>query len=167
MRFLSEADARRWAVRYAREGDERGLPLVPAPDHAGSLRVVFENWPGHRHFYLAQELVRALNHFNECLLWVTQAGVWPSNENLHVYYRLRQSYQDYSLVHERPAALALKHEAVDLTSLLHLGMLFGWDMYLVTSHDYGRVFVSHDGWVELSEATPIVIPALQQTTMQE
>jgi hypothetical protein len=39
-------------------------------------------------------------------------------------------------------------------------MLFGWDMYLVTSHDYGRVFISHDGWIQFSEVTPQVTTEL-------
>jgi hypothetical protein len=160
MRFITEEDARRWAVRFARENSERGLPVVPAPEHKGELRYVFEDVGDHSYFALAQAVIRSLEYFDECLLWVTQTGVWPSNENLQLYYRFRQSYGDQSLVHEKPAALLLRHEAVDLTTLVHLGMLFGWDMYLVTSHDYGRVFISHDGWIQFSEVTPQVTTEL-------
>ena len=161
MRFVTEEDARRWAVRFAREDSERGLPRVPAPGHTGELRYVFEDSGAHGYFALAQAVVRSLEHFDECLLWVTQTGVWPSNENLQLYYRFRQSYGDQCLVRERPAAMLLRHEAVELTSLVHLGMLFGWDMSLVTSHDHGRVFISHDGWIQFSEATPQVTAQLR------
>ena len=160
MRFFSDEHAKVWAARFAKTGDPRGLPVVPSPEHEAQLRHVFENDAGYKYFAFAQEAVRALDYFDECLLWVTQTGVWPSNENLHLYYRVRQSYGEHSLVHERPAVLALRHEIVDLTSLVHLGMLFGWDMYLVTSHDFGRVFVSHDGWMQLSEATTNVVGTL-------
>jgi hypothetical protein len=44
----------------------------------------------------------------------------------------------------------MQHEEVDLITFVHLGMMFGWDMYLVTSHDYGRAFISHDGFFEVS-----------------
>lgn len=158
MRFITADEARAWLSRLPAL-DASGLPLVPAPGHA-TLKVPFEHEPAQRIFVLAQDLVDALGHFDECLLWVTQTGVWPSNENLHLYYRLRSSYADVHLVDEKPAVRALRHEASDLVSLVHLGMLFGWDMLLLTSHDYGRVFVSHDGWFQLSEATPTVIPRL-------
>jgi hypothetical protein len=29
--------------------------------------------------------------FEECLLWVTQSGIWASSENLHLFYRVRES----------------------------------------------------------------------------
>jgi hypothetical protein len=160
MRFLTENEARTWAARFARNDDTRGIPVVPAREHQGKLRYPFENLAGYRYFSLAQNAVRCLDYFDECLLWITQVGVWPSNENLHIYYRLRESYGDRFLVTEKPAVVCLRHESVDLTSLVHLGMLFGWDMFLVTSHDFGRVFISHDGWMQLSEATPNVLLTL-------
>ena len=158
---MTNEEARTWASRLLSPDDSSLYPQVPAPGHA-SLRYEFEREPGHRLFYLAREVVRALGPFHDCLLWATETGVWPSNENLHLYYRLRNSYGDHHTVEERPGTLVLEHEAVDLVSFVHLGMLFGWDMLLLTSHDYGRVFVSHDGWFELSEITPTVIRSLRE-----
>jgi hypothetical protein len=66
---------------------------------------------------------------------------------LHLYYRLRQSYSDWRLLHEAPGHLFLKHEAVDLVSFLEVGILAGWDMHLLPTNGYGRAFVSHDEWV--------------------
>ena len=164
MRFISDEEARRWAANFAQQDSERGLPLVPASDHPGVLRYSFEDSDEYAYFWLAQTVVRSLEYFDECLLWVTQTGVWMSNENLHLYYRLRQSYGDSFLVHEKPAALFLRHEEVDLVSFIHLGLLFGWDMYLVSSHDYGRVFISHDGWIQFSEKSPQVTTELAGRT---
>jgi hypothetical protein len=161
MRFVTEEDARKWAVTFADESSERGLPLVPKPAHQGNLRYTFEKVPDHSYFWLAQAVVRSLEYFDSCLLWVSQTGVWPSNENLQLYYRFRESFHDHHLVHERPAAIFLRHEQVELESFVHLGMLFGWDMYLVTTHDYGRAFFSHDGWIQFSEVTSQVCADLE------
>ena len=89
------------------------------------IRYAFEDTPGYQYFQLARQVVRALVDFEECLLWVTESGVWRSNENLHLYYRLRESYGDHTLLRECPAALALRHEEADLVTLIQLGMLFG------------------------------------------
>jgi len=159
MRFITWEAARTWASHFAVPDDAAGFPQVPAPGHA-SMTLNFEREPGHRLFYLAQEAVRALGPFDECLIWVTQTGIWPSNENWHLYYKLRSSYGDPHLLDERPAARALRYEEPDIISFVQLAMLFGWDMYLVTSHDYGRVFISHDGWYRLSEASPDVTATL-------
>ena len=151
MKFLTKEEAAR---RVADALGTDGLPVVPVPG-CESRTVPFEDEPGHKHYALAEEIVAGLGPFDWCLLWVVLTGVWPSCENLHLYYRLRQSYGDLNDVHDRPALLALRHEEVDLVSFLNLGMLFGWEMYLVTSHDYGRAFVSHDGAFVVSKTTTV------------
>ena len=112
--------------------------------------VSFEDKPGYSYYSHAIKIVEALGSFDWCLLWVTTSGVWPSNENLYLYYRLRQSYGNHTHLEQQPALVVLKHEKEDLITFVHLGMLFGWDMKLITSHDYGRAFVSHDGFFEVS-----------------
>ncbi|HLK58595.1 MAG TPA: hypothetical protein VKU00_18640, partial [Chthonomonadaceae bacterium] len=104
-------------------------------------------------------------YFDWCLLWVVLTEVWPSSENLHLYYRLRQSYGDHEHIQDRPALLALRHEEVDLVSFVHLGMLFGWEMYLLTSHDYGRGFISHDGFIDLTVRGPDTIASDADTSL--
>jgi hypothetical protein len=146
MKFLTREEAVYLAARFL--GDD-GLPVLGAPDRS-TRDVVFEKAPGYTYLAHAREVVAALDHFDWCLLWVVQTQVWPSNENLHLYYRFRGSYAERSHVEDKPAILALQHEGVDLVSFVHLGMLYGWEMYLVTSHDYGRAFISHDGYFRLS-----------------
>ena len=89
---------------------------------------------------------------SECLLWVTQFGLWRSSENWHLYYKLRQSYGDIRLLDEAPGHLFLNFEEPDFVSFLQFGILAGWDMWLIPQLDCGepdtaRVFVSHDEWV--------------------
>jgi len=144
MRFLTDHEAKAYAERHL--GSD-GLPVVDALP--GSRTQSFEAAPGYTYFARAKEIVESLGYFDWCLLWVVEWGVWASNENLHLYYRVRESYGDNSHLAERPAALALRHEVADVVTLVHLGMMFGWDMYLLTSPDYGRAFISHDGYFQL------------------
>jgi hypothetical protein len=80
--------------------------------------------------------------------WVTEWGIWESSENWHLYYRLRQSYDDHRLIEEAPAHLFLDYEPHDLISFLQIGLSMGWDFNVLTQADYSRVFVSHDEWIE-------------------
>jgi hypothetical protein len=91
------------------------------------------------------------------MFWIGLDGVWPSNENLHLFYRLRASYGETSHLSDRPALLALTHEVVDVDSFAHLAILFGWDGYLITSEDYGRVRVNHDGFAVVSSETESLV----------
>jgi hypothetical protein len=79
---------------------------------------------------------------------VTDWGIWT--ENLHLYYRLRQSYGDPRLLHEAPGHLFLEYEAADLVSFLEVGIVCGWDIHLLPARGYARAFVSHDEWVSFA-----------------
>jgi hypothetical protein len=56
---------------------------------------------------------------------ISEWGIWPSSENWHIYYKLRQSYGDHHSLAEAPGHLFLEHEAEDLASFLQLAMLNG------------------------------------------
>jgi hypothetical protein len=86
--------------------------------------------------------------FDECLLWITQWGVWPSSENLHLFYRVRGSYGEHRQLADAPGHLFLKHEMVELTTFIELALLCGWDFYLLPAPAYAAVFVSHDEFIE-------------------
>ena len=128
-----------------------GRPVIPGPGQRAK-RVSFEGVADHSYFGRAQAALNDVGYFDWCVLWVVLTGVWRSNENLHLYYRLRQSYGDFAHVEDVQGIVGLRHELVDIATFLHLGMLFGWEMYLVTNYDEGRLFVSHDGWYEVSVA---------------
>jgi hypothetical protein len=82
------------------------------------------------------------------LLWITEWGIWSSSENLHLYYKLRQTYGDYRLLNEAPGHLFLDHEAEDLASFLQIAMLNGWGGYVLTQMDYVNAFFSHDEFID-------------------
>ena len=91
----------------------------------------------------------ALQPRHDCLLWVTGFGIWPSSENYHLYYRLRQSYGDYRLLHEALGHYCLGYEQTEVTSFVQLSLLFGWDVHLIPTVGYGQAFISHDEWINL------------------
>jgi hypothetical protein len=53
----------------------------------------------------------ALQPRQSCLVWVTDWGVFPSNENLHLFYRLRQTYGEARLLDEAPGHLCQNFES--------------------------------------------------------
>jgi len=57
--------------------------------------------------------------------------VWKSSENWQLYYRLRQSYADFRLLHEAPGHLFLDYEEPDFISFLQLVLQNGWDAHLL------------------------------------
>jgi hypothetical protein len=133
--------------------DSRGHPVTRPPElHA--LRFVFTHEPAGRLFWLSQLLVDAVEYWDQALLWVVLTGVWGSSENTHLYYRLRQSYGDQRHLDQAPGHLALMHERIDMTTFLHISMFMGWDAFLFTGHDYGRVYVSHDEYGEIALRDP-------------
>jgi hypothetical protein len=147
MRFLPKHEAAELAQQIT------SSPTVLSDPHSAmesfpGLQVVFEAESAGRFYWLAQQIAASLEYFDWCLLCVTQTEVWPSSENLHLYYALRRSYGEQGEIDQTPGQKFLRHELADLVSFIHIGMLNGWDMLLCTSHDYGRVFVSHDGWAE-------------------
>src|SRR5262249_49955326 len=68
--------------------------------------------------------------FESCLLWVTEWGIWPSSENPHLFYRLRQTYSENRPLDEAPGHLFLKDEVPDLTSFISVGIICGWGFQL-------------------------------------
>ena len=84
------------------------------------------------------------------LVWITEWGIW--DENWHLYYKLRQSYGDFRLLHEAPGHLFLGHESEDLGSFLQVAILNGWGGYILTQADYINAFFSHDEYIARSSA---------------
>jgi hypothetical protein len=102
----------------------------------------------HRVFFAAQWIAQSLTYRQPTLLWITEWGIWPSSENWHLYYKLRQTYSDQRLLQEAPGHLFLDHETEDLASFLQVAMLNGWGGYVLTEFDQVNAFFSHDEYVD-------------------
>jgi len=99
---------------------------------------------------LAHRIAYSLLEREPTLLWITEWGIWPSSENLHLYYRLRRSYGNSDLLEEAPGHLFLGFETEDLASFLQLSMLNGWGGYVLTHANYVNAFFSHDECVDFT-----------------
>jgi hypothetical protein len=104
-------------------------------------------------------------------LWVKEFGIFPSNENLHLYYRLRQSYGDFRLLREAPGHLFLEYEDADLASFLQLGIVSGWDMHVFPELAYGerdtaRAVICHDEWISLHHRQDWAIKEWRESLQQ-
>jgi hypothetical protein len=148
MRFFTSEEARGWCAQHGIALDARG---VPDRSRNGDSRLAVNFPRSIAHLVPFCRLIeRALQPRETCLLWVTLSSVWPSSENLHLYYRLRQSYGDTRLIAEAPAHLFLTHETHDFLSFLEVGVTSGWDIHLIPTVGYASAFISHDEWAEFS-----------------
>jgi hypothetical protein len=156
MRFLTADEAKSRCGEIVRL-DQTGRPLHPSRE-ALYARAPLPALTELTSF--CRQMERLLQPREGCLLWITDWGIWGS-ENLHLYYRLRQSYGDQRLLDEAPAHLFLDYEAPDLVSFLEVGILCGWDMHLIPFVGYARAFVSHDEFIEFAadEANPELVHA--------
>jgi len=169
LRYLTTEQARGWAA-------ERGITDVATlgrqsqPSHLNAVRCRLTNDSG-QELWLARFIAQSLSPRSACLLWVTETGVWASSENWHLYYRLRQSYQNFQLIEESPGHLFLDYEEADLVSFLQIGILSGWDMHVVPELSYGggdhaRAFLSHDEWMVLAHAEKGTVAAWTESLRQ-
>jgi hypothetical protein len=120
------------------------------PDIQPGVRIERVDYPAERHriFFVAQWIAQSLTYQEPTLLWITEWGIWPSSENWHLYYKLRQTYTDQRLLHEAPGHLFLEHETDDLASFLQVAMLNSWGGYVLTQFNAVNTFFSHDEYVD-------------------
>lgn len=120
------------------------------PDVVPGVRTERIDYPAEPYqvFFFAHWIASEFTCRKPTLLFMTEWGIWPSSENWHLYYKLRQTYGDNRLLQEAPGHLFLEHEAEDLASFLQLSMLNGWGGYVLTEADYVNVFFSHDEFID-------------------
>ena len=140
MRFHTKEECEQWLQdRERRRPDE--LPDIKTE------RISYPSEP-HRFYYVASWIAQTLTYRMPTLLWITEWGIWPSSENWHAYYKLRNAYHDHRLLHEAPGHLFLEHETEDLATFLQLAMLNGWGGYILTHANYFNAFFSHDEFID-------------------
>lgn len=142
MRFFTPSECAEWCERLELPLDNCRKPKRELA-HPHRLRCTF--LPSFTQLLWFSRLIEsALQPRETCLLWVTDWGIFSSNENYHLYYRLRESYGDSRLLHEAPGHLCLDYERPEVVTLIELCILFGWDAHLIPTVGYGRAFVCHD-----------------------
>jgi hypothetical protein len=107
LQFYTKQECEQWLSGRERvkpdEDPENGVERFPYPERRSF-------------YYVAHWIATQLTYRMPTLVWMKEWDIWKSGENLHLYYKLRQSYGDHRLLHEAPGHLFLKHEAEDLVS---------------------------------------------------
>jgi hypothetical protein len=136
MRFFTRQECEAWRSSRARSKPEEKPGVL-------SYRLKYPNRP-YRVYYIAKWISLNLLQEMPALLEVTEWGIFPGIDNEHLYYRLRESYHDYRLLHEAPGHFFLSHETDALASFLQLAILNGWGGYVLAQADQVNLFFSHD-----------------------
>jgi hypothetical protein len=137
MRFLTPSECDAWISNRTGVEPAAEYLSIELPTESGRL------------LFLARYVAHETKFRERCLLRVTDCNIWPSLNNWHLYYRLRESYGDRLSIDEAPGHLFLEHEAEDLSTFLHLAMLFGWDAQLRSDAPYLSCELSHDGFLDV------------------
>jgi len=159
MRFFTPEETHQWCASQGIElVDDFRLKTTYAPENCLHVSLLNDVT---RIVWFSNFIERTLTPRERCMLWVTRDGVWPTSENSHLYYRVRESYGDHRLLEEAPGHLFLEHERADLATFIELGIISGWDMYLLPTFGYGRVFICHDEWIEFGMDNPKEIESIK------
>jgi hypothetical protein len=140
MRFYTKEECETWL-----SGRER--VLLDATSGIQTERLNYPSEP-HRIFFIARWIATTLTFQRPSLLWITEWGIWPSSENWHLYYKLRQTYGDHRLLHDAPGHLFLEYESEDFASFLQIATLNGWGGFVLTEAHYVNAFFSHDEYID-------------------
>jgi hypothetical protein len=156
MRFLEGNEIAEWC-------SDRGVAVDPAQlPQLGPARVVrrttyAEGRRSGRERAVATQSVEELRAWAECLLIVSQWGIWASGEDWPAYYAARAEHDERRSIDVAPGHLFTSTEQQELIRFLTMVMENGWDAQILTANSTSvgplSIFVSHDEWVELREAT--------------
>jgi len=140
LRFYTKEECETWL-----SDQQRRKPDLMSDVHVERIQYPPEHY---RVFFFAHCVASELTYRRPTLPFITEWGVWPSSENWHLYYKLRQTYGDNRLLQDAPGHLFLEREGEDLASFLQLSMLNGWGGYVLTEANYVNAFFSHDEYIE-------------------
>ncbi len=155
MRCLTLDEARR-ALAHCVGSD--GRPIVRGADMKGA-RFYFGEEPLANIYWVAFRLVECIGSWEDAWLWVDRPDTWK-RQGLHLFNRLRESYGQQSLITDKPVHQFHGYEEADLCSFVAVVALNEWAMYLLTSHDYGRLHVSQSSGAEVWTRDAEVLPGL-------
>lgn len=151
MWFRTDDECRKW-IAGGFSQNERGAVVAKAMEPTAREVVPFRK-NREALLYSARVLADAIlspwGGDMETLLWVADTTVGASNTDWNVYYRMRRSFGDLRQLHEAPGHVFLDYERGDLVSFMYLGILSGWDFYVVGQANDLSVDVSHDGFFDI------------------
>lgn len=152
MQFLEVNEIAQWAEERhlpRRSGFDIELPELGARrtnEYAHGCRSGLEA-------AAARDLIAQLGAWDECLVWITLWGVWPSGEDWPGFYAWRGGLGERRDLQTAPGLLFEPSEKPLLTGAIELVMKNAWDAHVLCSRsgraDGVRAKISHDEWYEI------------------
>jgi hypothetical protein len=164
VRFFELNEIWEWCAERGIEVEDRTLPAADSRlSHVARTQYASGQRSG-REGAVAARCVRALGEWDECLLWITQTGIWSSSEDWPAYYAMRGARGERRSIENAPGHCFEDGEEAPLTQFLTAVMENGWDAYVmpaVRGAETGvRLRISHDEYVELQSRRPVESDAL-------
>jgi len=96
---------------------------------------------------LARSFFLLFDNYKEIIFLITEWGVWPSSEDMNLFYRFRKSFGFDQKLIEYPAHVLSKNEQEDIITLIYIGLMSGWDFYLLPDSKEFAVSCNHDEFI--------------------
>ena len=166
MRFFEPVEIAHWCRKRGFTLDDTGKLLSNDELRLLDTRAFGQQAnPAGQEAEVAAACVRGLGDWDECLLWVTTWGVWPSTENWPDYDTLRGAQGERRSLEKAPGHLFVAGESALLMKFVCTTLTNAWDAMLLPisgnhSNDH-RVEISHDEWVYVfAKARPSFEPRI-------
>lgn len=161
MQFLWLNETAAWCRERQADVDiDHDWSLKPDPRLTHSARIVFApSGSEGLEPKVAGACLNAIRPWESCLLWIREWGIWPSSEDWPAFYEARGARGERYSLHEKPGHLFGSTDQADLPVFLDLVLRQGWGGHLLPLRGGRidrRIWVSHDGWVELYTSEPAV-----------
>lgn len=162
MQILHETECWEWCREHgiALLGDDpdSDLPiqLAPHPDMplVASLSYRPDETSG-RERAVARAAIRTLGDADECLVWITLWGIWPSTEDWPRFYAWRGRHGMRRSLDDSPGHQFGAADRAELEALLTQILESAWDATLLVAHSDFRIVISHDEWIEVRSPVPV------------
>jgi len=158
MRILHVNECAEWCRDHgAQIADPFELASDPALGHTARILFAPSGSIGLEAAALAS-CVDAITPYDAALLWVREWGIWPSSEDWPRFYAARGVHGERQSLGDKPGHLFGPTDEQDLALFLRLILDQGWGGHLLAARGdriARRLWVSHDGWVELHSTEPV------------
>ena len=152
MEFLELNQICEWAEQHGLKCGESFALQLPELPSSGRQMYAAGRRTG-RESAIADDLVKQLGTWEECLLRITLWGVWRSSEDWPRFYAWRGSMGERRSLRTAPGHRFDRDEIPLLAALITLVMENAWDADVLCSigsrADLSRAAISHDEWYEV------------------
>jgi hypothetical protein len=101
-------------------------------------------------------------HEGPGLFLITEWGVWPSSENIDIFYGYRKQFGEERSLMDAPGHFFDTPDISKLQSLLHISLYCYWDALLVWQDWDVAIWTSHDEVVAVHTRTEASRAAIEQ-----